>query len=325
MNGIPTASSSVTADEFATGASFQSAMAGAIAVVASGAPSGATSTVVATVASYSANPPSIVLSLDPGIVSTGGDPFGVSVLSTEHLDAVAGNTELTDTSFPMDGGRHSRVDDALVYLGCRTELVVHDDDAALLIATVDDIDIGSGAPLLWINGAAAGVSAAAAGNRTHSGFPDAMASVASAVYVVTGWDEHHRPRGFTATSVFPHGSRARSVAVSIDHAAYSHDALAGGERIGVNILSAGQTDLAELFASKRADKFQAADWARRDGLPVLADGAGYALCRISRTVSHGDHTLVVAVIEAAVVSGEPPLLYWRRGFGPPAPLGGAGS
>lgn len=150
-------------------------------------------------------------------------------------------------------------------------------------------------------------------------FREAMARMASAVYVVTGFDEWGRPRGFTATSVFPHGDDPPSLVISIDRSAFSHDALVNGERFGLAILAPDQEEVAHLFASKRPDKFQKVEWKTHHGVPVLAGVAGAAVCRVESVQSHGDHTIVVGVVESASLQSTRPLLSWNRRFHPSPP------
>jgi flavin reductase (DIM6/NTAB) family NADH-FMN oxidoreductase RutF len=148
-------------------------------------------------------------------------------------------------------------------------------------------------------------------------FREAMAGLASAVYVVTTRDEAGRPRGFTATSVLPHGFDPPSVIVSIDHAAFSHDAVTTGTHFGLNLLSAHQQHVSELFASKRADKFDKTAWTGVDErVPLLSSALGSAVCKVETTITHADHTIVVGVIETATMTDGEPLVYWQRHYHP---------
>ncbi len=152
-------------------------------------------------------------------------------------------------------------------------------------------------------------------------FRQAMAMVASAVYVVTGKDDLGRPRGFTATSVSPHAHDPASLMVSIDRSAFSHDALVGGDTFGLMMLAPGQQNSAYLFASKRPDKFQQVEWGWEEGVPVLAGSVGHAICHVDSVVTHGDHTVVIGLVLSTSVASAGPLLSWNRSFhtSPPAP------
>ena len=153
-------------------------------------------------------------------------------------------------------------------------------------------------------------------------FRESMALLASAVYVITGRDPLGRPRGFTATSVARHGDDPASVVVSIDRSALSHDVIGGGSHFGISLLASDQEEVAELFATKRTDKFTRVGWSETPhGLPVLHDVAAQAECLVVRVTHHLDHTLVVGVVEwEAVPRHEEALVYWDRRYhrGPPA-------
>lgn len=154
-----------------------------------------------------------------------------------------------------------------------------------------------------------------------AGFRASMAALASAVYVVTGLDPAGRPRGFTATSVIPHTREPPTLIVSIDQSTFSHDALVGGDRFGLNVLAGDQRDEALLFASKQPDKFSRTDWRLESGIPILTRARGHSVCRILHVITHGDHTLVVGEVESAAVSGSDTLFYAHHRFlsGPSVP------
>ena len=81
-------------------------------------------------------------------------------------------------------------------------------------------------------------------------FKDTMASLASGVAVVTGLDPDGAPRGLTVTSIAAYSSDPPSVIVCVDRACNSYRALTEGAHFAVNLLSADQSDLVGLFASK---------------------------------------------------------------------------
>ncbi len=147
-------------------------------------------------------------------------------------------------------------------------------------------------------------------------FRDAMAMLLSAVYVVTTWDEIGRPRGFTATSVVPLTRQPPRVVVAIDHAAASHDALTSGDQVGLAVLAGDQHSVAALFASKRPDKFERVPWSGDRGVPILEGSAADAVCRVETAIAHGDHTILIGVVEDARVGTSDVLVVYDRAFLP---------
>ncbi len=146
-------------------------------------------------------------------------------------------------------------------------------------------------------------------------FKDTMASLASGVAVVTGLDPDGTPRGLTVTSIASYSGDPPSVLVSIDRTSGSYRALTEGSHFAVNLLGADQSDLADLFASKVADKFdRCAHTGWGDGTPVLDGALATLVCRRSFIAEHGDHAIVIGNAVEGAVNGDAPLVYWRRGY-----------
>ena len=109
------------------------------------------------------------------------------------------------------------------------------------------------------------------------------------------------------------------VAVIIDH---SHKATplleTPGAVFAVNILRQGQMDLSNRFAwIKDEDRFKAGDWGEaKTGAPILRDALAWLDCTIHSHHSAGTHTVYIGEVQATGVpeSGEPPLVYWNKGY-----------
>lgn len=84
----------------------------------------------------------------------------------------------------------------------------------------------------------------------------------------------------------------------------------------VNVLAAGQDELATTFASKGADKFAGVDWrASETGAPVLVGTLAYVDCTIEAVHPAGDHDIVIGRVRAlSTCSDGEPLLYHRGRF-----------
>ena len=72
------------------------------------------------------------------------------------------------------------------------------------------------------------------------------------------------------------------------------------ERFGVNVLGAGQEELARLFASKvpEEEKFAGVAHTRPRRIPVLEGALAWVGCRLERLVAGGDHTIGIGAVEA---------------------------
>jgi flavin reductase (DIM6/NTAB) family NADH-FMN oxidoreductase RutF len=89
------------------------------------------------------------------------------------------------------------------------------------------------------------------------------------------------------------------------------------ERFGVNVLAAGQEELARRFASKlpEADKFAGVPHAVHGGIPVLQDALAWVGCALSELVPGGDHTIGVGAPTAIEERDGEPLLWYRGAYG----------
>jgi flavin reductase (DIM6/NTAB) family NADH-FMN oxidoreductase RutF len=91
--------------------------------------------------------------------------------------------------------------------------------------------------------------------------------------------------------------------------------IAGTKRFGVNVLAAGQEDLARLFASKlpEEEKFAGVQHSVHDGIPVLDGVLAWVGCTLQETIPGGDHTIGIGAVTAAEAGAEGEPLIWYRG------------
>jgi flavin reductase (DIM6/NTAB) family NADH-FMN oxidoreductase RutF len=99
-------------------------------------------------------------------------------------------------------------------------------------------------------------------------------------------------------------------------------------RFAVNVLSAGQEDLAAVFASKlpEAEKLDGVQHRFEHDLPIIDGSLAWAACELRELISGGDHTIAIGeVIGMGLGDGEPLLWYggqyhaWRHGRNGPHP------
>jgi len=86
-------------------------------------------------------------------------------------------------------------------------------------------------------------------------------------------------------------------------------------RFGVNVLAAGQEELARLFASKvpEPEKFAGVQHAVHDGIPVIEGTLAWVGCTLEQLIPGGDHTIGIGAVTAAEKATESPPLIWYRG------------
>ena len=144
-------------------------------------------------------------------------------------------------------------------------------------------------------------------------FRSVMGHFATGVTVVTVATDDG-PVGMTANAVCSLSLEPLLPLVCFDNAARTLPAVRENGRFGVNVLGAGQEDLARLFASKRPEreKFAGVAHTVHDGIPVIEGVLAWVGCRLERLIPGGDHTIGIGAVEAAEAGHGEPLL-WLRG------------
>jgi 3-hydroxy-9,10-secoandrosta-1,3,5(10)-triene-9,17-dione monooxygenase reductase component len=146
-------------------------------------------------------------------------------------------------------------------------------------------------------------------------FRTVMGRFATGVTVVTvaGSDG---PVGMTANAVCSLSLDPLLLLVCFDRGARTLAVVRETRRFGVNVLGAGQEDLARLFASKAPEHAKFAEVAHRvdQGIPVVDGAIAWVGCRLERLVPGGDHTIGIGAVEAAEAGGGDPLLYYRGAY-----------
>jgi flavin reductase (DIM6/NTAB) family NADH-FMN oxidoreductase RutF len=146
-------------------------------------------------------------------------------------------------------------------------------------------------------------------------FREAMGQVAAPVSVVSIMHEG-RPHGTTVSAFASLSMDPPMLLVSLDNTSQLLSRVTTGVRLGINILSSGQHQIATRFAKKGNDKFDAVDWSEEDGAPRISGCHAWAAVTVEQLVPAGDHTVVLGgVVGAAAAPGLSPLTYHRRIFG----------
>jgi flavin reductase (DIM6/NTAB) family NADH-FMN oxidoreductase RutF len=142
--------------------------------------------------------------------------------------------------------------------------------------------------------------------------------ITTGVYVVGVAHDGARD-AFTATSLVQVSYRPLLLALAINPKHASYPLLRDSGTWTVNILRAGELELARRFGTPPAsgsDKLAGSDWGvGRLGAPILKGASAYFDCRLVSEVSAGDHQVVIGkVIGGSVFAqGFEPLLYAATG------------
>jgi flavin reductase ActVB len=131
-------------------------------------------------------------------------------------------------------------------------------------------------------------------------YREAMARFATGVTIVTTADPDGRWWGFTASSFTPLSIHPPLILVCLAHDARCHPVFTSARTFRVNVLGREHEQLAVRFATKGADKFAGNEFrAAADGLPILDDSLVNLRCRTVDQAAGGDHTILIARVEAA--------------------------
>ena len=143
-------------------------------------------------------------------------------------------------------------------------------------------------------------------------FRDVMGRFATGVTVVTA-SSPDGPVGMTANAVCSLSLDPVLLLVCFDNQARTLPVVRDVGRFGVNVLRAGQEDLARLFASKAPEdaKFAGVPHTVHDGIPVIEGVLAWVGCRLERLIPGGDHTIGIGAVEAAEAGEGEPLLWFR--------------
>lgn len=160
-------------------------------------------------------------------------------------------------------------------------------------------------------------------------FRDTIGQLVTGVTIVTtrGPDG---PAGLTTNAVTSLSLDPLLVLVCFDNGSRTLPVVRAARRFAVNVLAAGQDDLAAVFASRRVarEKFESVTHTEDHGVPVLDGALAWLVCDLTAEHPGGDHTIGVGAVTAMDFdAGAEPLVFHRGRYTtlPRAPDVGAAS
>jgi flavin reductase (DIM6/NTAB) family NADH-FMN oxidoreductase RutF len=146
-------------------------------------------------------------------------------------------------------------------------------------------------------------------------FRDVMGHFASGVTVITVLHEG-RPYGTTASAVTSLSLDPPMLLICMNKESETGRAVAAAGHFAVNILGAGQVDLATQFARKGGDKFAGVPTSPgRWGEPLFDEAVATLECSVAEQTAVATHYVFMAAVESAAARGGAPLAYFRGRFG----------
>jgi 3-hydroxy-9,10-secoandrosta-1,3,5(10)-triene-9,17-dione monooxygenase reductase component len=148
-------------------------------------------------------------------------------------------------------------------------------------------------------------------------YREVIGSFAAGVAIVTAHGEDG-PAGLTTSAVSSLSLDPMLLLVCFDNGSRTLPIVRQARRFAINVLRAGQEDLARVFASKRVprEKFEAVTHTVAHGVPVLDDALAWLACDLEDLAPAGDHTIGIGRVTH--MDSDPhgdPLVYFRGTFG----------
>ncbi|CAG0932083.1 MAG: p-hydroxyphenylacetate 3-hydroxylase, reductase component [Rhodocyclaceae bacterium] len=144
----------------------------------------------------------------------------------------------------------------------------------------------------------------------HRALRDALGAFATGVTVVSALDPDGRAVGLTVNSFNTVSLDPPLILWSLSLASPNLAAFRAANHFAVNVLAAGQQEIAERFARRSSDKFAGIDW--REGLggaPLLPGCCAVLECRNELQHGGGDHLVFIGRVERFGRGNAEPLLF----------------
>ena len=143
-----------------------------------------------------------------------------------------------------------------------------------------------------------------------------MSRWTTGVAVVTSSDETG-PRGATTNALTSLSLDPPLVLVALDRGSNTLRAAQASGRLCVNVLAAGQDELAHRFATKQSgeEKLAGVPHDLVEGVPVLDGVLAWLVCAVERELEGGDHAILVCrPLEAGGDQDAQPLVFFSGGY-----------
>ena len=144
-----------------------------------------------------------------------------------------------------------------------------------------------------------------------------MGQFSTGIVVATGVLDG-QPVGFAAQSFVSLSLDPPLVALCPGKGSTSWPQIRDSGAFCINVLTAAQKPICDVFASSGGDKFQGLDWrAGTTGSPILTDVLAHVDCELVAEHDAGDHTIAVGRVVDFVTAdaGAEPLLFFRGAYG----------
>lgn len=142
------------------------------------------------------------------------------------------------------------------------------------------------------------------------------ARFATGVAIATVVAQEGTPTGLTVNSFTSVSAAPPLVLICIDYRASVLSHFRASSWFAINILSAGQQDLSNRFATYTGDRFEGVPWSPGacTGAPLINGAIGHMECCVSQVVEAGDHAVFFGEVVSASCDAGDPLLYFGSSY-----------
>lgn len=140
-------------------------------------------------------------------------------------------------------------------------------------------------------------------DRRHRALRTALSQFATGVAIVTTAAPTGVPIGLTVNSFSALSLDPPLILWCLQRSSTCRPAFTAAEHFVVNLLSAGQRQLADRFAASNQDRFAGVAWnLNTNGVPILSGTVGHFVCRKMQLVDGGDHIILVGQIDGYTIT-----------------------
>lgn len=144
---------------------------------------------------------------------------------------------------------------------------------------------------------------------------NAMGTFATGITVVTTLDGQNEPVGMTVNSFSSVSLDPPLVLWCLAETSNYCDIFLNADYFAINILSADQQPLSQLFASPEENKFSQTDWhAGVQKMPLFPGCIAHMECRIEHRHAGGDHIILVGLVLNFKHTDAAPLVFSRGDY-----------
>jgi flavin reductase (DIM6/NTAB) family NADH-FMN oxidoreductase RutF len=119
------------------------------------------------------------------------------------------------------------------------------------------------------------------------------------------------PAGATANAVSSLSIEPMLMLACLDRGSRTLLAVQAANRFGINVLHAGQEEIARGFATKApvAEKWEGVARSERDGVPAIDGALAFIACDLRDVIAGGDHVIITGAVTALETTSGDPLVF----------------